>query len=77
MTAPTAALTITQRHKLLDLTWEKSDAVTPGRVMLCKGRRVVGFADVADLANPSAIAARCTTLVISRADFDDLKAWLS
>jgi hypothetical protein len=76
MTAAAAKLSITLRQKLLDLTWERSMAVTPGRVMLCKGRHIVGYCSVTDLANASSIAARCNTLCISNADFDDLKAWL-
>lgn len=43
MSAPTTKLTVTQRYALKDLAWEKSQAVTPGRVMLCKGRKVVGY----------------------------------
>ena len=40
MTAPTVALTITQRYRLKDLKWEVSAAVPAGRVMLCKGLKI-------------------------------------
>ncbi|HEX4114156.1 MAG TPA: hypothetical protein VH020_16605 [Stellaceae bacterium] len=76
MTAPTIELTVTQRYALKDLAWEKSQAVTPGRVMLCKGRKIVGYCDVADLAHGSAIAARCNTVCLSASDYDDVQAWL-
>jgi hypothetical protein len=35
MSAPTIKLSTTQRFLLKDLAWEKSQAVTPGRVMPC------------------------------------------
>jgi hypothetical protein len=76
MTAPTATLTITQRHRLKDLKWEESMAVPPGRVMLCKGRRVVGYCNVADLGNSLSIAERANTVCLSPADAKDVKAWL-
>jgi hypothetical protein len=76
MTAPATKLSVTQRYRLRDLIFEKSAAVTPGRVMLCKGRKIVGFCNVADLANASAIAGRCNTLCLSVADYDDVREWL-
>lgn len=76
MTAPTGTLTVTQRYLLKDLQWEKSQAVTPGRVMLCKGRRVVGYCDVAELGHAKMIAERCNTVCLSVADFDEVQAWL-
>ena len=77
MTAPTAQLTVTQRQRLKDLTWEKSNAVPPGRAMLCKGRKVVGYCNVTDLANSTvAIAAQANTVCLSAADYSDVKRWL-
>lgn len=76
MTAPATKLSVTARHRLKDLIFEKSGAVPPGRVMLCKGRQVVGFCDVGDLGKTLLIAERANTVCLSSADFDDVKAWL-
>lgn len=77
MTAPTAELNVTQRERLKMLTWEKSGAVPPGRVMLCKGRKISGYCNVADLADTKSIEAKATTVCLSSSDFDDVKRWLA
>jgi hypothetical protein len=76
MTAPATALSVTQRHRLLDLKWEKSQAVPPGRVMLCRGRKVLGYCGVLDLPRVHLIAAKADTVCLAAADFDDVKGWL-
>ena len=76
MTAPAIKLTVTQRERLRALKWEKSNAIIAGRVMLCKGRAIVGYCDVDELANAKGIEARCNTVVLSAADYDDVQEWL-
>jgi len=76
MTAPAIKLTITQRERLRALKWEQSNAIIAGRVMLCKGRHVVGYCDVDELANTKALEARANTVVLSVADYDDVQEWL-
>lgn len=76
MTAPTATLSVTARHRLKDLTIERSQAVPPGRVMLCKGRKVVGYCDVGELVHTTLIAAKANTICLSAADYDDVQEWL-
>lgn len=76
MTAPAIKLTVTQRERLRSLTFEARAVVTPGRVMLCKGRRIVGYCDVDELANTKAIEAQTTVICLSPADYDDVQRWL-
>lgn len=37
---------------------------------------MVGYCNVNDLAHANAIAARCNTIVLAAADYDDVRAWL-
>lgn len=77
MTAPAIKLTVTQRERLRALTWEKSQAVIPGRVMLCKGRAIVGYCNVDELAHTKSVeATRANTICLSAADYDDVQQWL-
>jgi len=76
MTAPAFKLTVTQRDRLRDLKWEKSQAVIAGRVMLCRGRHIVGYCNVDELANTKTIAAKADTVALSAADYDDVQEWL-
>ena len=48
----------------------------PGRVMLCKGRRIVGYCNVEELAQAKTIAARASNVCVSPLDWPDLEAWL-
>jgi hypothetical protein len=77
MTAPNIKLTLTQRERFKLLAFEESQTVTPGRVMLCKGRRIVGYCNIDDLANTRTIEAKATTVCLSPADFADVKRWLA
>ncbi len=70
------AISITGRYRLKELTLERSQAVTPGRVMWCQGRKVMGYGDVADLANVLKIPKGANTVCVSAADFEDIKGWL-
>jgi hypothetical protein len=77
MTAPAIKLTVTQRERLKALTLEQRQVVTPGRVMLCKGRRVVGYCDIDELGNTKTIEAQATLICLSPADYADVVRWLA
>jgi hypothetical protein len=77
MAAPALKLTITQRSRLSALAFEERQVVIPGRVMLCKGRRIVGYCNLDDLVNTKTIEAQATTVCLSPADFNDVKRWLA
>jgi hypothetical protein len=76
MSAPAVQLTVTQRYRLKDLAWQRSGVVPPGRAMLCKGRRVVGFCSVSELV-ARRIDVLADTVCLSAADFADVKRWLA
>ena len=76
MTAPLRSISITDRERLRALAWEARQVVPAGRVMLCKGQRVVGYCDVGDLANAFTIANQASLVCLSPADFADVKRWL-
>jgi hypothetical protein len=73
---PAVNLSITDRYKLKELTLTKSMAVTAGRVMYCRGRKILGYADVADLAQIFGIPRGTTEICVSSADFADIKEWI-
>lgn len=73
---PTATLSVTDRYKLKELQLERSGAVTPGRVMWCKGRKVLGYGDVTAI-NAMTIPKGATHLAVSAVDYDDVKGWLA
>jgi hypothetical protein len=77
MTAPAIKLTVTQRQRLKLLKLEERQVVIPGRVMLCKGARVVGYCDLDELANTKAIEALANTVCLSPADYADVMRWLA
>lgn len=77
MTAPTATLSITDRYKLKELKLEQSATVTPGRVMICQGRKIIGFTDVEALPRFAVLIPKdATGLCLSPDDYDDVKGWL-
>jgi hypothetical protein len=73
---PTGTLSVTDRYRLKELMLEHSAAVTPGRLLWCRGRKVLGYSNVDDLSNVFLIPKGANTIVLSFADFDDVKAWL-
>lgn len=77
MTAPAAALTITQRYMLKDMKLERSGAVPPGRIMLCKGRKVLRCSDLNELEHPKRLQLEgVNTVCVAGDDFDDVKRWI-
>jgi hypothetical protein len=73
---PAASLSITDRYRLKALTLTRSMAVPAGRVMFCKGRKILNYADVADLAQIFNIPKGTTEICISGADYADIKEWI-
>jgi hypothetical protein len=76
MTAPALKLTVTQRDRLRGLQWEERQIVQPGRIMLEKRGRVVGFGSLDELEKTKTIEAKADTVCLSPADFADVQAWL-
>jgi hypothetical protein len=50
--------------------------VPAGRVMWCRGRKVLGYADVAGLGNIFEIPKGADTMCVSAADITEVKEWL-
>jgi hypothetical protein len=73
---PLPAISVTDRYRLKDLTLIPAGTVPAGRVMWCRGRKVLGYADVATLANVFAIPKSADTVCVSLADHGDIVAWL-
>jgi hypothetical protein len=76
MSAPSTTLGVTDRYTLKEFTLERSAGVIGGRLMWCRGRKIVGYGNVVDLPKIFAIPKGADTIVLSAADFDDVKAWL-
>jgi hypothetical protein len=62
--------------RLRSLKLERSQVPAPGRVMFCRGRKVLGHGDVARLADFYHIPKNADTLCLSPADFDDVREWI-
>jgi hypothetical protein len=60
-----------------ELELQATGTVPAGRVMWCRGRKVLGYADVAGLGNIFEIPRGCNTMCVSPADHADLLAWLA
>jgi hypothetical protein len=73
---PAAALSITDRYRLKELTLTLSMAVPAGRVMFCQGRKILTYADVIDLAQIFSIPRGATEICVSAADYADIKNWI-
>lgn len=64
------------RQRWRELELQRTGTVTPGRVMFCRGRKVLGYADVATLGNIFMIPKGADTLCVALEDADDIKEWL-
>jgi hypothetical protein len=73
---PAAVLSVTDRQRWRELELQRTGTVTPGRVMFCRGRKVLGYADVATLGNVFFIPKSADTLCVSLEDADEIKEWL-
>lgn len=77
MTAPAAKLSITDRYKLKELDWQRSQVVQPGKVMWCRGRKVLGYGKVEDLSRVTLIPSKADTVCLSAVDYADVMVWLA
>ena len=77
MTAPAIKLTVTQRQRLRELKFVERQVVTPGRIMLEKRGRIVGYGNLDDLEKTKIIAGQADTVCLAPADFADVQAWLN
>ena len=73
---PAASLSVTDRYKLKEMTLTRSMAAPAGRVMFCKGRKIVSYADVVDLARIFNIPKGTTEICVSTIDYTDIKEWI-
>ena len=62
--------------RMRDLKFEQSQIPAPGRVMFCRGRRVLGHGDLGKLGDFLYVPKQADTVCVSAADFDDVKEWL-
>lgn len=73
---PAVTLGSTDRYILKELILEKSFAVTPGRVMFCRNRRILGYGDVGQLHRVMLFPKGTNTICLSAEDFEDVKGWI-
>lgn len=71
-----APIGVTDRYRFRELALQPAGAVPPGRVMWCRGRKVLGYADIAELVNVFVIPRGADTMCVSAADHGDLREWL-
>lgn len=73
---PATPFTKADQTRMRSLTFERSGTATPGRVIFCKGRSVLGYGDVSKLGDFLYIPKQADTVCVSAADFDDVKGWI-
>jgi hypothetical protein len=74
---PAVNPSITHRCTLKEMTLTRSMAVPAGRrVMFCRGRKILNYADVAVLAKIFHIPKGTTEICVSDADYADIKEWI-
>jgi hypothetical protein len=73
---PATTLTVTDRYKLKEFALRQLMTVPAGRVMFCRGRKILGYADVTDLAKIFGIPRGTTEICVSSADYADIREWI-
>lgn len=73
---PAAAISVTDRYRLKELALQSLGTIPHGRVMFCRDRKVLGYGDVADLANVFKIPKGANIICVSTADYPDVVEWL-
>lgn len=66
---------VPDQFRLRSLKLEASMVPQPGRVMFCRGRKIIGYGDVGKLGDRGVIPDQADTVCISTADFDDVRSW--
>jgi hypothetical protein len=69
-------ISVTDRYRLKELDLSLSATVPAGRVMFCRGRKVLGYGDVAEIANVLKIPRGADTICLAETDYHRVKAWL-
>lgn len=62
--------------RIRTLAFEQSQIPPAGRVMFCRGRRILGHGDVAKLGQLRYIPDEADTIRISVADYPDVQQWV-
>jgi hypothetical protein len=73
---PAGAFSAVDQTRFRRLALEPSQVPAPGRVMFCRGRKVLGYGDVSKLADFFYVPKDADTLCLSAADFVDVKGWI-
>lgn len=64
-----------EQTRLRFMKLESSMVPQPGRVMFCRGRKIIGYGDVGKLGDRGTIPDQADTICISAADFEDVRSW--
>jgi hypothetical protein len=73
---PATPFTKADQTRLRSLKLEQSGTATPGRVIFCRGRSVLGYGDVSKLGDFLYIPKSADTVCVSGADWSDVKGWM-
>jgi hypothetical protein len=73
---PAAAFTAADQTRLRQLKLEHSQVPGPGRVMFCRGRKILGYGEVSKLGDFLYIPKNADALSLSPADFEDVRGWI-
>lgn len=73
---PAAPFAKTDQQRMRSLTFERSQVPPPGRVMFCRGHRILSHGDVGKLGDFLYIPKEADTVCVSAADYNDVKEWL-
>lgn len=74
MTLP--RLSNTDRWRFKDMKLEASQVLLPGKVMYCRGRKILGYDTIDKLGNVFAIPRDTDTLSVSKDDYPQVKEWI-
>lgn len=66
---------VPDQYRLRSLKLEQSMVPQPGRVMFCRGHKIIGYGDVGKLGDVKAVPDAADTICISTADFEDVRSW--
>lgn len=73
---PAVAFAKADQTLLRQLKFERSAVPEPGRVLFCRGRRILGYGDVSKLGDFLYIPKYADTVCVSAADYPDVREWL-
>lgn len=73
---PAVPFTKADQMRLRQLKLAQSEVPGPGRLMFCRGRKILGYGDVSKLGDYRYIPDRADAVCLSAADYSDVKEWL-